>query len=200
MTVEDMKAAIKAKSADEIYNEFFISGEVWIFKSTFGERWFEQYDKFKKYVAKKLGVHYNNIGIAGSAKLGFSLNPTKNFRNFNDTSDVDIIIVSQRLFNEFWKQYLYDSYNLTTRIENIQYVTFCIFRKYLTLDYFRNNAYFNEWQRVTNGFEKDIQLHFQINNEIHYRIFESWDSVKMYYVSSINKLRGLEEGDYNEDN
>lgn len=200
MTVEDMKASIKAKSADEIYNEFFISGEVWIFKSTFGERWFEQYDKFKKYVAKKRGVHYNNIGIAGSAKLGFSLNPTKNFRNFNDTSDVDIIIVSQRLFNEFWEQYLYDSYKPTTRINNIYDVGFCIFRKYMRLDCFRNNEYYNNWQKKIGGFEKDIQLRFQIGNDIHYRIFESWDSVKMYYVSSINKLKGLEEGDYNEDN
>lgn len=200
MTVEDMKAAIKAKSADEIYNEFFISGEVWIFKSTFGESWFEQYDKFKKYVAKKLGVHYNNIGIAGSAKLGFSLNPTKNFRNFNSTSDVDIIIVSQRLFNEFWEQYLYDSYKPTTKIKNIYDVGFCIFRKYMRLDCFRNNEYYNNWQKKIGGFEKDIQLRFQIGNDIHYRIFESWDSVKMYYVSSINKLKGLEEGGYNEDN
>lgn len=200
MTVEDMKAAIKSKSADEIYNEFFISGEVWIFKITFGEYWFEQYNKFKKYVAQKLEVHYNNIGIAGSAKLGFSLNPTKNFRNFNDTSDVDIIIVSQRLFNEFWEQYLYDSYKPTTKINNIYDVGFCIFRKYMRLDCFRNNEYYNIWQKKIGGFEKDIQLRFQIGNDIHYRIFESWDSVKMYYVSSINKLKELEESGYNEDN
>lgn len=200
MTVKDMKAAIKTKSSDEIYNEFFISGEVWIFKSTFGDRWFEQYDKFKKYVAQKLGVHYNNIGIAGSAKLGFSLNPKKNFRNFNDTSDVDIIIVSQRLFNEFWEQYLNDSYKPTAKINNIYDVGFCIFRKYMRLDCFRNNEYYNNWQKKIGGFEKDIQLRFQIGNDIHYRIFESWDSVKMYYVSSINQLKGLEEGDYNEDN
>lgn len=200
MNVEHLKAEIASKSSEEIYNELFISGEVWIFKSTFGNRWFEQYDKFKKYVAKKLDVHYNNIGIAGSAKLGFSLNPTKNFRNFNDTSDVDIIIVSQRLFNEFWEQYLYDSYKPTTRINNIYDVGFCIFRKYMRLDCFRNNEYYNNWQKKIGGFEKDIQLRFQIGNDIHYRIFESWDSVKMYYVSSINKLKGLEEGDYNEDN
>lgn len=203
MNVEEMKVALEKKSADEIYNEFFISGEVWIFKNIFGDNWFYQYDRFKRYVAKKLDVHYNNIGIAGSAKLGFSLNPTKNYKAFNDKSDLDIIVVSQKLFNEFWEQYLQDSYNPTTRINKIGKVSFCVFRKYMTLDYFRNNEYYNNWLKKTGGFEKDIQLLFQIENEIHYRIFESWDSVKMYYISSINKLKGLEEGDcndeYNED-
>ena len=201
MTVEEMKAAIESKSADEIYNEFFISGDVWIFKHIFGEQWFYQYDKFKKYVAKKLDVHYNNIGIAGSAKLGFSINPSKKYKLFNDNSDLDIIVVSQKLFSEFWEQYLKDSYNPTTKINKIGKVSFCVFRKYMTLDSFRKNEYYNNWLRKTGGFEKDIQLRFQIGNEIHYRIFESWDSVKMYYMSSINALKGSEEGEnyeYNE--
>lgn len=200
MNVEEMKAAIESKSADEIYNELYISGDVWLFKKLFKDNWFLQYDEFKKYIAKKLDVHYNNVGIAGSAKLGFSLNPQKDYKAFDETSDVDIIIVSQRLFYEFWKQYLNDSYNLTTRIKNINYVCFCIFRKYLTLDCFRNNDYYNDWQKKTGDFEKDIQLLFQIENDIHYRIFESWDSVKMYYISSINRLKGLEVNEQNENN
>lgn len=201
MNVEEMKAAIESKPAEEIYNELYISGDVWLFKKLFKDNWFLQYDEFKKYIAKKLDVHYNNVGIAGSAKLGFSLNPQKDYKAFDETSDVDIIIVSQRLFYEFWEQYLNDSYNLTTRIKNINYVCFCIFRKYLTLDCFRNNDYYNDWQKKTGDFEKDIQLQFQIGNDIHYRIFESWDSVKMYYISSINRLKGIEEvNKYNENN
>lgn len=198
MDVELIKSALKAKSAEDIYNDYFISGEVWIFKNIYGNNWFEYYDKFRKYVAQKLCVHYNNIGIAGSAKLGFSLNPTKNYKPFDENSDIDIIIVSQKLFNDFWEQYLHDSYNPTTKIKNLSRVSFCIFRKYLTLDCFRNNEFYNEWQRTTNGFEKDIQLIFQINNPVHYRIFESWDSVKLYYISSINELSGMEGDNINE--
>lgn len=200
MNVEEMKAAIESTPAEEIYNELYISGDVWLFKKLFKDNWFLQYDEFKKYIAKKLDVHYNNVGIAGSAKLGFSLNPQKDYKAFDETSDIDIIIVSQRLFYEFWEQYLNDSYNLTTRIKNINYVCFCIFRKYLTLDCFRNNDYYNDWQKKTGDFEKDIQLLFQIENDIHYRIFESWDSVKMYYISSINRLKGLEVNEQNENN
>lgn len=200
MNVEEMKAAIESKSADEIYNEFFISGDVWIFKKLFEDDWFLQYDEFKKYVAKKLGVHYNNIGIAGSAKLGFSLNPKKDYKSFDENSDIDIIVVSQRLFYDFWEQYLSDSYNPTTGINKTSYVSKCIFRRFITLDFFRNNDFYNDWMKKTGDFEKDIQLLFQIENDIHYRIFESWDSVKMYYILSINRLKGLEVNEQNENN
>lgn len=196
-----MKIAIKTMSAEEIYDEYIVSGDIWIFKNIFKENWYSQYDNFKKYVANKLEVHYNDIGIVGSAKLGFSLNPKKNYKNFDNKSDIDIIIVSQKLFNEFWAQYLKDSYNPTTQIHNISWVSFCVFRKYMTLDSFRNNEYYNNWVKKTSGFEKDIQLLFQIENEIHYRIFESWDSVRMYYISSINKIKVTEElNEYNENN
>ena len=200
MDVKELKQEINLKSSVEIYNEYIISGEVWIFKTIFDSEWYIKYDEFKKYISKRLNIHYNDIGIAGSAKLGISLNPKKDFKVFDKSSDIDIIIVSRKLFNEFWEQYLNDSYNPTMGIRNLSKVSFCIFRKYLTLDGFRNNAYYNQWQRLTGGFEKDIQLQFQIENDVNYRIFESWDSVKMYYVSSINKLKGLEGSDYNEAN
>lgn len=188
MNKKDFLEACKVKSSDEIYDEFFISGTVWLFEKLFKDSWFDKYNQFKKYIAKRLNVHYNNIGIAGSAKLGFSLNPKKNFKDFDESSDVDIIIVSEKLFNKFWTEYLKDSYNPTTQIDNIKAISFCVFRKYMRLDCFRKNAYYDEWKKTTEGFEKDIQLFYNINNDIHYRIFESWDSVKAYYKSSIEQI------------
>lgn len=193
MDVHELREACKSKSSSEIYDEYFISGKVWIFEKIYGDRWFNEYDRFKKYIAQKLNVHYNNISIAGSAKLGYSLNPAKNFKAFDENSDVDIIIVSEKLFSEFWQEYINDSYNPTTKVDNVKYVSYCVFRKFLTLDYFRQNAYYERWKKLTNGFEKDIQLMFRIENEIHYRIFESWDSVKAYYTSSIEKIKLCEE-------
>ena len=110
MTIDEKKEILK-KEAEEIYNNYFISGEVWVFRQLNGDKWFEQYDAFKKFISKKLGVHYNDIGIAGSAKLGFSLNPDKNLKDFDDSSDIDIIIVSRTLFERFWQEYLNDSYS-----------------------------------------------------------------------------------------
>lgn len=194
MDKKEFLEACNTKNSDEIYDEYFISGTVWLFEELFKDRWFEKYDEFKKYIAKRLNVHYNNIGIAGSAKLGFSINPQKDYKDFDDKSDMDIIIVSEKLFNEFWHEYLNDSYNPTTRINNINDISFCVFRKYMRLDCFRKNSYYEAWKKKTGGFEKDIQLKFNIDNDIHYRIFESWDSVKAYYKSSIERINKKQDG------
>lgn len=58
----------------------------------------KDYDEFKLYMSKKLEIHVNNIAIVGSAKMGFSLSPDKNYRTFNDESDIDLVLVSDRIY------------------------------------------------------------------------------------------------------
>ena len=50
------------------------------FKAGLGADWFEKYSDFKLFISDKSGAHFNDIAIAGSAKLGFSANPSKNYR------------------------------------------------------------------------------------------------------------------------
>ena len=52
--------------------------------------------------------HFNlesifDVFLVGSARLGFSIKPTDQFRHFNDQSDLDIVIVSKSLFEQYWK-------------------------------------------------------------------------------------------------
>ena len=52
--------------------------------------------------------HFNlesifDVFLVGSARLGFSIKPTDQFRYFNDQSDLDVVIVSKPLFEEYWK-------------------------------------------------------------------------------------------------
>ncbi len=64
-------------------------------------------------IADRFNVDADNVIIVGSAKLGFTLtykeakNATEEdrppFSPFSDTSDVDVAIVSDRLFDEMWK-------------------------------------------------------------------------------------------------
>ena len=71
-------------------------------------------------------------------------------------------------------------------------VCFSIFRKYIIFDGFsKTNPEYLKWLKKTQGFEKDLQLDFEIENDIHYRIFESWDAAKDYYMSSIAKAKKI---------
>ena len=75
MDIDSFKNDLGSKTPEDIYNKYLIGGDVWYFRNKFGASWYEQYDAFKLFISDKLGVHYNDIALAGSGKLGFSINP-----------------------------------------------------------------------------------------------------------------------------
>ena len=62
------------------------------------------YIRWKEGLAKGLAVDSRAIIITGSAGCGFSLNPNKNFRDFDEESDVDVALVSQYYFDISWRR------------------------------------------------------------------------------------------------
>jgi hypothetical protein len=64
----------------------------------------EAYFELKLAVAKEFEIHPNEVVMVGSAKLGFSIVPWKRYRLFNDSSDIDLAIVSPKLFEQVWAE------------------------------------------------------------------------------------------------
>lgn len=58
----------------------------------------DDYYKFRKRISDKLSIHFHEVFIVGSAKLGFS--PLKG-KDFDLDSDIDVAIVSNSLFEHF---------------------------------------------------------------------------------------------------
>jgi hypothetical protein len=56
----------------------------------------------KTHLASALPLAESNIAIIGSAKMGFSLDPENFPRQFSDASDIDVLIVDERLFDKIW--------------------------------------------------------------------------------------------------
>jgi hypothetical protein len=54
------------------------------------------------HLCAKLEVSPENIAIVGSAKIGFSLSPDTFPRLFSRYSDIDVVIVSDHMFDGFW--------------------------------------------------------------------------------------------------
>ncbi|WP_328625884.1 hypothetical protein OHA88_14855 [Streptomyces sp. NBC_00353] len=42
------------------------------------------------------------VQLVGSARLGYSMNPSKNYRKFHEGSDLDIAVISPELFEKAW--------------------------------------------------------------------------------------------------
>lgn len=194
MDIDSFKNDLGSKTPEDIYNKYLIGGDVWYFRNFFGDSWFKQYDTFKLFISNKLEVHYNDIALAGSGKLGFSISPKKIFTSFNDNSDLDIIIISRKYYCIFWEAYIKDSY-AEIQTNNFRKICFSIFRRYIDFSGFSiSNQTYAEWLRKTGDFEKDLQTEFNISHKINYRIFESWDSAKLYYLNSIKKAMDIFKG------
>jgi hypothetical protein len=59
--------------------------------------------EWKELLSSKINVDSKSLIFLGSSSCGFSLNPNKNYRTFNDKSDIDIAVVSGLYFDISWK-------------------------------------------------------------------------------------------------
>ena len=73
-----------------------------------------EYPKFKEQLGAALNVDAAHIVVVGSGRFGFSLAPYKFGRPFSARSDLDIVIVSQAMFDAAWLELIrYDFKSLT---------------------------------------------------------------------------------------
>lgn len=194
----DLIDFIKKHDVMEIYYKYLIGQEVWYFKEQ-GEGHSEKYDEFKKFISKNLDIPFNNIAIVGSAKTKFSFSPHKEFKEFCEDSDLDLIIVSKYYYKKIWNAYRKISQE--TNLNGFKYKANNIFNGFIGIkdtDETYGNEDLKEWQRLVRTFKAELQLKFSVNHEVNYRIYADWESVQDYHIRGINKLKeGLVKSEVN---
>lgn len=98
-----LKSLCSLESDDELIDygrKYVLHGTPYIFLNREDE-----YYEFRKRIANKFNVAFNEVFITSSAKLGFS--PFKE-KEFDYDSDIDVAIVSNRLYFEFFQSISYD--------------------------------------------------------------------------------------------
>ncbi|MFA9395567.1 MAG: hypothetical protein ACERJ1_12770 [Halodesulfovibrio sp.] len=192
---DELIADIKNSEVSDIYSRYLKSHEVWLFKHMMKvDDPHKFFDQLKQYIQDQLGIHSANIAIAGSAKTGFSFSPKKDFKQFDESSDLDVILVDSSRFNDSWSALLDLKYR--GKLSNTKHLSFNIFRRFVSLkneDY--DHSYFNDWFKLTNSFKKDFQTAFEIESDFTYRIYDSWDSVDRYHLAGIAALKESLIGD-----
>lgn len=58
--------------------------------------------QLRQHISSALQTDPQSILVVGSAKLGFSLNPDSFPRPFTATSDVDVAVIDEALFDQIW--------------------------------------------------------------------------------------------------
>lgn len=185
---EEVIEDINKLDTESIYKKYLLGQEVWYFKQKDPAKYLQTYDDFKHYVANSLGINFNNISIVGSAKTGVSLSPDKEFKTFDDDSDLDLVLVSPTLFYKFWDAYL-DLYR-EKKSFGYKFVTSNIFRRFISIKRpDPNHLTFKNWIEKVEKFNKDYQVLFNIECDINYRIYDSWESVEKYHFKGIDELK-----------
>ena len=60
------------------------------------------YINWKHILSEKIDVDSASIRFTGSSSLGLSLNPYKNYKLFDDKSDIDVAVISDYYFDVAW--------------------------------------------------------------------------------------------------
>ena len=182
---------IQSKKELDIYYDYLLGQEVWYFQIN-GPDFSSDYDQFKKFISRNLKIPFNNISIVGSAKTRYSFSPFKNFAEFHENSDFDLIIVSRRIFYAIWEAYRQISNN--QYLHGYDYKCGNVFSGFVSLrddDKTYGNETLENWQKLILSFKAELQLKFNIQHEINYRIYSDWESVEAYHLKGIAKLKNI---------
>ncbi|MEU9082490.1 hypothetical protein [Streptomyces sp. NPDC048357] len=153
------------------------------------------YIKWRHRVAIELGVDPMAVQLVGSARLGYSMNPSKNYRKFHEGSDLDIAVISPELFEKAWGE-LRDIIEDDPFARKKNQLRKLVFEECIALDIVLPHLSFGEhWSRSRDLFIQDIGEAFR-NCDINYRLYRNHKSLRSYQVKSVNiaRDRAIEEG------
>lgn len=152
----------------------------------------ELYNILRSEVCFKFNIHERDFAIVGSAQTGFSLNPKNLGRPYSDASDIDIILVSDELFQKIWidlLDYRKKSYaSLDPRYrKNFSKLQYILFFGILRLDKLSNEFDFaKKWWEFFNRLSIDKRFG---PRRIRAALFKSWKHVNYYYARNFEEIK-----------
>ena len=185
---------------EEFVMKYIIKSPNWYFSTYLKNETIDAMDRIdtlNEIVSKGFGVSFHCATMVGSAKVGFSLSPKKGFKPFtaeegpdNHVSDIDIAIVSEKLFLWAWdsirdakkKEVLSTTSNTKIARE--------IFRGYInekTMTLLSSTR--KAWNQKAGPVTRDIQSKLRIIHPISYRIYRSWEDLEEYQIDCIRQLK-----------
>ena len=101
MNIDEFRQDLRNESMSDadVLNKYILCDNPVIFRDNVG-----LYSKLKTTIAGHFSVDITSLHMVGSAKLGFSVAPHQLWKPFGEDSDIDIVIISEVLFDGFWQR------------------------------------------------------------------------------------------------
>lgn len=98
MTTDEFRGLSQSSSDNQLVTTCLTDDETPYVFETNDAAW----GAFRSEIAAAVGVAPENIRVVGSARFGFSLKPGNNLRSYADSSDIDLVVVGEDLFDRLW--------------------------------------------------------------------------------------------------
>lgn len=176
--IKAFKQELSKHSAVDIVRSHILSGECFCLSH-------EKYYDLRNSISSHFMIHPNEVILVGSAKLGFSTAPGKEFRPFGDSSDLDVAIISPVLFDRIWVQ-LYDYSRSGLLWKQLDHFEDYLFRGWMRPDFLPQQIPLaKEWWKFFLGLTTSGQYEYQVRGGL----YKSWHYLECYHVDGIEALK-----------
>lgn len=146
------------------------------------------YHDLRSKVSAQYDLHPNHVLVVGSGKLGFSIAPQKQYRHFGDTSDVDVVVVSDILFDALWKSvhYYVEHGGYWEKFKDFKD---SLFQGWIRPDKFPPEKSFEEAMKWWAFFNELSQTGAYSSFKVRGAIYRDWGFLESYQLRSVNACR-----------
>ena len=181
-----LRVAITNRSAADVVSQHVLERLPHIFANDW-----EPYRKWRQKLGAAIGVDPCNICLIGSACVGVSFNPNKGLSKFEDSSDIDVAIVSDFHFNVAWRSLrgfrLADARTPKERQSLIAHRNRYIYWGCIATDkILRIFPFAKEWTIAISNMRAEPPTE---DREIKFRIYKDYDALRTYQILGVKSLR-----------
>ena len=182
-TKENIVADLKSLSVDDFITVRIFDSLPYVFRDQYSD-----YIAWRRLVANELQIDPRDIVITGSAAIGYSMNPNKNFNEFKIESDVDVCIISDLFFNIAWHDIRFlDLHGLSPKL--CSYIK-CHKEHYIFLETIATDkilpllSFGSKWNQIMSKKRDFPELE---GHDINFRIYRNMCSIREYQKTSVEK-------------
>jgi hypothetical protein len=157
------------------------------------------YFKLRKRVGAEFAIHPSAVVVVGSSKLGFCLKAKslkdgekgKRWLPFDDGSDVDVAIVSSRLFDEYWDEVfsLSGSHAQWATFEGAKTFVTDLFSGWITPGDLPKLPRFSNAEKWSGFFDRLSTERVCGMRTVRGRLYRSWDRLEAYQARMVQECR-----------
>ena len=100
-SVEEFKELLRREAPEKIIQDHIFGGDVYLAREHP-----RVLNTLRRHLCPRLRFEEQNVIIVGSAKIGFSLDPNGFPRRYTKSRDIDVVVVSETLFDTYWQTML----------------------------------------------------------------------------------------------